>query len=111
LTLDKTELRTRTATIADTVAIVEIYNQRIADRIATFEIEPRTAADIAEWFARQHLVMVAETRETGPIAFATSFPYSKHSDRILHRLLAIEKQLRLVEQPKAPRISRRQLLE
>jgi len=31
--------------------------------------------------------------------------------KILHRLLAIEKQLRLVEQPKAQRISRRRLLE
>jgi hypothetical protein len=30
-------------------------NQGIADRIATFEIEPRSAADIAEWFTRQHL--------------------------------------------------------
>jgi hypothetical protein len=76
LTLDKTGLRTRAATIADTVAIAEIYNQGIADRIATFEIEPRSAADIAEWFTRQHLVMVAETREAGPIAFAASFPYS-----------------------------------
>ena len=33
------------------------------------------------------------------------------SDQILHRLLTIEKQSRLVEQPKAPRISRRLLLE
>jgi hypothetical protein len=33
------------------------------------------------------------------------------SDRILPRLLAIEKQLRLVEQPNAPRISRRRVLE
>jgi hypothetical protein len=33
------------------------------------------------------------------------------SAKILHRLLAIEKQLRLVEQPKAQRISRRRRLE
>jgi L-amino acid N-acyltransferase YncA len=33
----------------------------------------------AEWFTRQHLVMVAETREAGPIAFAASFPYSSRA--------------------------------
>jgi hypothetical protein len=33
------------------------------------------------------------------------------SDRILHRLLTIKKQLRLVEQPNAPWIRRRRLLE
>jgi L-amino acid N-acyltransferase YncA len=54
-------------------------NQGITDRIATFEIEPRSAADIAERFTRQHLVMVAETREAGPIAFAASFPYSSRA--------------------------------
>ena len=63
--LGETELRTRAGTIADTVAIAEIYNQGIADRIATFEIEPRSAADTAKWFTQQHLVMVSETTETG----------------------------------------------
>lgn len=63
--LDKTGLRTRAATIADTVAIAEIYNQGMADRIATFEIEPRSAADIAEWFTRQHLVMVLKRGKLG----------------------------------------------
>ena len=68
-------LRTRTATTDDADAIAEIYNQGIADRIATFESEPREAADIAAWFAPRHLVVVAET-EAGPVAFAASFPYS-----------------------------------
>ena len=77
--LGETELRTRAGTIADRVAIAEIYNQGIADRIATFEIEPRSAADIAKWFTQQHLVMVSETTETGPIAFAASFPYSSRA--------------------------------
>jgi len=31
---------------------------------------------IAEWFTGEHLAVVAETRETGLIAFAASFPYS-----------------------------------
>jgi phosphinothricin acetyltransferase len=72
---DPAKVRTRAATIADAAAIAEIYNQGIADRIATFETEPRVAADIAGWFAPRHLVVVAET-EAGPIAFAASFPYS-----------------------------------
>jgi L-amino acid N-acyltransferase YncA len=33
-------------------SIAAIYNERIADRIATFETEPRSAAQIAEWFTR-----------------------------------------------------------
>jgi phosphinothricin acetyltransferase len=71
-----TDLRTRPASVADAAAIAEIYNQGIADRIVTFETEPRLAADIAGWFAPRHLVVVAGTGEAGPIAFAASFPYS-----------------------------------
>jgi L-amino acid N-acyltransferase YncA len=72
---DTMGLRTRPATIADAAAIVVIYNHGIADRIATFETEPRAAIDIVEWFTGQHLVVVAETGEAGPVAFAASFPY------------------------------------
>jgi len=39
-------LTTRLATPADAAAIAEIYNEGIADRIATFETEPRTAAQL-----------------------------------------------------------------
>jgi hypothetical protein len=53
-----------------------IYNEGIADQVATFENEPRSATDITGWFAGQHIVMVAETGETGPVAFAASFPHS-----------------------------------
>jgi phosphinothricin acetyltransferase len=73
---DKTELRTRAATISDAAAIAEIYNQGIADRIATFETEPRSAGQTAEWLIPRHIVVVAETGDTGPVAFAASFPYS-----------------------------------
>jgi len=37
---------TRLATTADAAAIARIYNEGIADRVATFETEPRSAADI-----------------------------------------------------------------
>jgi phosphinothricin acetyltransferase len=73
------KLRTRAATIADAAAIAEIYNQGIADRIATFETEPRAAADIAAWLAPRYLVVVAETGEPDPVAFAVSFPYSSRA--------------------------------
>jgi L-amino acid N-acyltransferase YncA len=74
--VDATELRTRAATLADTDAIAAIYNEGIADRVATFETEPRSAAQIAEWVTGGQLVIVADTEETGPVAFAASFPYS-----------------------------------
>jgi phosphinothricin acetyltransferase len=41
------ELSTRFATPGDAAAIAAIYNEGIADRIATFETEPRTAEQIA----------------------------------------------------------------
>jgi L-amino acid N-acyltransferase YncA len=67
-------LRTRRATVSDAAAIAEIYNQGIADRIATFDTEPRSAKQIAKWFTGLQLVVVAETEETGPVAFAAPFP-------------------------------------
>jgi L-amino acid N-acyltransferase YncA len=71
--LETTGLRTRAATPADASAT---YNEGIADRIAAFETEARSATDIAGWFTGEHLVAVGETGETGPVAFAASFPYS-----------------------------------
>jgi len=71
-----TGLRTRAATPVDAAAIAAIYNQGIADRIATFETEPRSAGQIAEWFAGRRLVIVAQTENAEPVAFAASFPYS-----------------------------------
>ena len=74
-----TGLRTRPATLADAAAIAAIYNEGIADRIATFETEPRSAAQIAEWFTGRQLVMVAEAGAAGLVAFAASFPYSNRA--------------------------------
>ena len=66
---------TRPATPADAAAIAKIYNQGIADRVATFETEPRSSEDIAGWFTTGRLIMVAEGTQ-GVVAFAASFPYS-----------------------------------
>ena len=41
------KLTTRPATKEDAAAIAAIYNEGIADRVATFETEPRTAEQIA----------------------------------------------------------------
>jgi phosphinothricin acetyltransferase len=70
------EWKTRPAAPADSAAIAAIYNQGIADRIATFETEPRGARQITEWFTGHQLVIVAEGAGTEPVAFAASFPYS-----------------------------------
>ena len=40
---DAAKLRTRAATPVDASAIAAIYNEGIADRVATFETEPRSA--------------------------------------------------------------------
>src|SRR5215472_2467834 len=69
---DTAKLRTRAATPVDAPAIAAICNEGIADRVTTFETEPRSGTDIVGWFTG----IVAETGETGPVAFAASFPYS-----------------------------------
>jgi phosphinothricin acetyltransferase len=68
-------METRLATTADAAAIAEIYNQGIADRVATFEIRPRTVDDIRGWFkAAYPIIVVAE--EGRVIAFASTSLYS-----------------------------------
>ena len=53
-------MQARAATPADAAAIARIYNQGIADRLATFETRPRGAADIAAWFDGVHPIVVIE---------------------------------------------------
>ena len=73
---DTSDFETRSATLADAAAIAAIYNEGIADRVATFETEPRSVAQIAEWFSGRRIVVVAETGKEGLVAFAASLPYS-----------------------------------
>jgi len=72
-------LRVRSATDADLAAIRRIYNEGIADRIATLDEDPKTEDDIAAWFsahAGRYAVLVAED-ENGSIAgWASLNPYS-----------------------------------
>jgi L-amino acid N-acyltransferase YncA len=67
-------LHARRATPADALAIAEIYNQGIADRVATFEISPRTAEDVHTWFDGEHPVVVVED-DQAIIAFASTSIY------------------------------------
>ncbi|MEW6319716.1 MAG: arsinothricin resistance N-acetyltransferase ArsN1 family A [Acidobacteriota bacterium] len=66
---------TRRATSADAEAIVRIYNEGIADRVATFETRERSVDDIAAWFGGRHPVVVVERRGPGVVAFASTSPY------------------------------------
>jgi hypothetical protein len=59
-------LRTRAATLADAAAIAAIYNEGIADRIATFRDRAAFGRQIVEWFTGQQLVMVAKSRTRDP---------------------------------------------
>ena len=71
------ELRTRLATQADAAAIAAIYNEGIADGIATFETEPRTAERIATQLADKgdrYPTVVAE-RDGQVIAWASAGAY------------------------------------
>ncbi len=71
------DIRTRKATPADAPAIARIYSEGIADRVATFETEPRTAAQIeASLTAKgdRYPAVVAE-RGRAVIAFAWTSDY------------------------------------
>jgi phosphinothricin acetyltransferase len=64
----------RAATIDDAAAIARIYNEGIADRVATFETRHRSADDVREWFDGVHPIVVAE--EAGEaVAFAAASTY------------------------------------
>ena len=67
-------LHARRATPADAPAIAEIYNQGIADRVATFETSPRTAEDVYAWFDGAHPVVVVEDAQA-IVAFASTSTY------------------------------------
>lgn len=69
-----TGLAARAATMADAPSIATIYNQGIADRIGTFETEPRSAQQIEAWFDGRHPIVVVE--ENGEVvAFASTSSY------------------------------------
>lgn len=65
---------TRRAGPADAEAIAAIYNQGIAERIATFETRPRRPEEIRGWFDERYPVVVVEG-EGRVVAFAALSAY------------------------------------
>ena len=67
----------RLATAADAETIARIYNQGIAERVATFETEPRTPAQIAAQLADKgdRFPTVVVERDGVVIAWATAGAY------------------------------------
>ena len=56
--------RVRAARLSDLDAILRIYNEGIADRVATLDVDPKTSSDIEEWWAQhddRYAIVVAES--------------------------------------------------
>lgn len=70
-------LTTRLARPEDAAAIAAIYNEGIADRVATFETEPRTTAQIAAQLADkgERFPTVVVERDGRVVAWATASAY------------------------------------
>ena len=68
-------LTARAALLGDAPAITAIYNEGIADRIATFETEPRTTEQIARWFDGRHPIVAVEDDGGAVVAFASCSGY------------------------------------
>jgi phosphinothricin acetyltransferase len=68
----------RPATLDDAATIARIYSEGIADRVATFETEPRSAADVRSLLEARRATHPAVVVERGGavIAFAWVGPYS-----------------------------------
>lgn len=68
----------RPATAADAPALARVYNQGIADRLATLETEERTAEERRAWLAARgprHPVLVAE-RDEAVVGWGSLNPFS-----------------------------------
>jgi L-amino acid N-acyltransferase YncA len=64
----------RAAKLEDAPAMARIYNEGIADRVATFETRPRSADDVRAWFDGVHPSVVVELQGE-VIAFGATFAY------------------------------------
>ncbi len=72
-------LHVRSAAIADLEAIRSIYNEGIADRIATLDEEPKSPDDMAAWWTAHQQrfgVLVAANTDGTIIGWASINPYS-----------------------------------
>lgn len=53
-----------------------IYNEGIADRIATFETEFRSTADIESWFDSALAIVCVTAPDSGVVGYAVAHPYA-----------------------------------
>ena len=60
----------------DAAAMTAIYNEGIADRIATFETEPRATTDIAEWFETAKAIVTVTDGSGQIVGYAVAHPYA-----------------------------------
>ncbi len=78
----------RRATQGDRDAIRRIYNEGIADRTATLDMDPKSIEDMGAWWADhsgRYVVVVAENESEGVVGWASLNPYSH---RCAHRGVA-----------------------
>jgi L-amino acid N-acyltransferase YncA len=78
LAVTSTTIAIRRPTAADVERIRIIYNEGIEDRIATLDLEPKSAAEITAWWnehAGRYEVVVAE-RDGEVVGWAALNPYS-----------------------------------
>jgi len=68
-------VKTRPAAAADAAAIARIYNEGIADRVATFETEPRSPSTSSAG-SRPDLPLVVAEDDGQVVAWAIAHPYS-----------------------------------
>ena len=69
---------TRAATPDDAAAIARIYNEGIEDRQATFETEPRAAADVIGWL-QDGVPLVVEEVDGDVVAWASAPVYNSRA--------------------------------
>jgi phosphinothricin acetyltransferase len=69
-------LLVRPATPADAPAIAAIYNEGIADRIATFETRERDTGDVRAWLDDDRRPFLVAARAGAVVGFARVAPYS-----------------------------------
>jgi phosphinothricin acetyltransferase len=68
-------VQARAAKPGDAEAIARIYNQGIAERIATFETRPRAVREVRRWVDGGYPIVVVE-EEGSVISFANASAYS-----------------------------------
>ena len=73
-------LRSRPPRPEDAEDVARIYNDGIADRLATFETRERTAADIVAWLDDGFPLVIVEDEDGAVLAWASAPPYRPHRE-------------------------------